>query len=167
MTSCADILGKLSRSRLEGLAVSHAPDVPRDLESADIADALEKAAGDRLLEMLSELDDNELADICDQLELEPGELARLVAPPRTRGDCIGGLRPCPYRTCRYRVDEGPEPVCSLDIAAYGGATLEEVSATMGIQRDDGHNLRTSPSDRSARAQALEGSCGGARLGVHH
>lgn len=70
--------------------------------------------------------------------------------PKTRGECPTS-RPCPWVSCRYntalqvmrngRVEViHPDPSqwgenCSLDHAARGGMTLEEVAAVLGIVRE--------------------------------
>lgn len=74
--------------------------------------------------------------------------------PVTRGDCVGGPRPCPFVGCRfnlyldvtkgggirfnfpgYEVDEMPGPSCALDVADAGDHTLEEVGDTMQVTRE--------------------------------
>ncbi len=88
------------------------------------------------------------------------ELGRLLYPeeaddkPRTRIDCAGGERPCPFVSCKYHlyldvsaktgaiklnfpdleVWDMPES-CSLDVADRGGTTLEEVGAIMNLTRE--------------------------------
>jgi hypothetical protein len=81
-----------------------------------------------------------------------------VERPRTRGDCLPGgsneLRPCPFISCRHHlyldvnrengtvklnfpdadVDELPES-CSLDVAARGGQTLEQVAVPLNLTRE--------------------------------
>jgi hypothetical protein len=83
-----------------------------------------------------------------------GELDPLPERPRTRGDCVGGERPCPWVGCRYHLylhvnpetgriamaypDLEPDEIgesCSLDVADRGGVTLEEVGAIMGLTRE--------------------------------
>lgn len=86
------------------------------------------------------------------------ELGRLMFPenpevlrPKTRAECVGGPRPCPFVSCKYHlyldvqartgaiklnfpdieVEEMNES-CSLDVADRGGATLEEVGAIMNL-----------------------------------
>ena len=71
--------------------------------------------------------------------------------PKTRGDCVGGFRPCPWVGCRYHLmldvrkhgaiklhaqspDELPNS-CALDIADQGGASLEEVGRQTGQTRE--------------------------------
>jgi hypothetical protein len=75
------------------------------------------------------------------------------ARPRTRGDCVGGPRPCPWVSCRYHlavdvknggrfvrenfpgrgVDELAE-TCALDVADRGGETLERIGELLGVTR---------------------------------
>jgi len=94
-----------------------------------------------------------------QLRLENDREAAehpLPPRPRTRGECVDGLRPCPY-VCRfsllYEVTErgglkvlhpGPDgdtdpdyegPSCALDLADEGPHTLEEVAVCLNISRE--------------------------------
>jgi hypothetical protein len=89
------------------------------------------------------------------------ELGRLLYPdvegvekPRTRADCKGGERPCPFVSCKHHlyldvsartgaiklnfpdleVWEMNE-TCALDVADRGGATLEDVGAIMNLTRE--------------------------------
>lgn len=88
------------------------------------------------------------------------EIGRLLYPetdywkPRTRAECVDGLRPCPFVSCRYHlfidvsdktgaiklnfpdleVEEMIES-CALDVADRGGATLEQVGAIMNLTRE--------------------------------
>ena len=59
--------------------------------------------------------------------------------PRTRGDCVDGPRPCPWRTCRYHLADmlrrASEESCALDVADRGGATLEELGEILGVTRE--------------------------------
>src|SRR5678815_855568 len=73
--------------------------------------------------------------------------------PRTRGDCAGGPRPCPWAGCRYHLylevspagtiklafpDLEPwdlEHSCALDLADDGGMTLEAVAQTVNVTRE--------------------------------
>lgn len=80
--------------------------------------------------------------------------ADLVAErPRTRDDCRGGPRPCPWVSCRHHLylevgADGSirlnypelEPWlmasgCSLDVADDGGLTLEMTAQVMGVSRE--------------------------------
>lgn len=74
--------------------------------------------------------------------------------PRTRGECEGGERPCPWVSCRYHLaidvdersgsikhnfpdldlDEMPES-CALDVADRGVAQLEQVGEILNITRE--------------------------------
>jgi hypothetical protein len=89
------------------------------------------------------------------------ELGRMLYPeveeiehPRTRADCAGGERPCPFVSCKHHlyldvsartgaiklnfpdleVWEMTE-TCALDVADRGGTTLEEVGAIMNLTRE--------------------------------
>lgn len=87
-----------------------------------------------------------------------GALARSGVPdderPKTRGDCAGGQRPCPWVGCRHHLylDVNPstgairivfpdlEPwdmveTCALDVAERGGATLDVVGQLANITRE--------------------------------
>lgn len=75
--------------------------------------------------------------------------------PRTRGDCAGGSRPCPWVGCRYhlaievhlrtgKVRARPEAeddlsclpeTCSLDVADRGPNKLDTVALAMGVTRE--------------------------------
>lgn len=90
---------------------------------------------------------------------EVAELERLR--PRTRGDCVDGPRPCPWVGCRHHLyldaftngsvkfnfpDIEPWDMresCSLDVAARGGQTLDEVGATMNLTRERMRQLEVS------------------------
>lgn len=56
----------------------------------------------------------------------------LLVVPRTRGECIGGPRPCPHAWCRHRLDDGQ---CVLDLAERGGMTLEEIGALLHVTKE--------------------------------
>ncbi|MCA9588916.1 MAG: hypothetical protein KC657_26555 [Myxococcales bacterium] len=89
------------------------------------------------------------------------ELGRMLYPdvegverPKTRAECIGGERPCPFVSCKHHlyldvsartgaiklnfpdleVWEMNE-TCALDVADRGGTTLEEVGAIMNLTRE--------------------------------
>lgn len=74
--------------------------------------------------------------------------------PRTRGDCVGEDRPCPWVACKHHLyldvnhETGTikfnfpdlEPwdlshTCALDVADRGGHTLGEVGAILNITRE--------------------------------
>lgn len=73
--------------------------------------------------------------------------------PRTRGDCKGSERPCPFASCRHHlaldvsedgsikqnfphidVDEMVD-TCALDVADRGGLTLEETATRLNLTRE--------------------------------
>lgn len=67
--------------------------------------------------------------------------------PRTRGECIGGERPCPWVSCHHHINgEEPErilrvdadsdvPTCTLDVADEGGATLDAIAIALDVTRE--------------------------------
>lgn len=79
--------------------------------------------------------------------------------PRTRGECVDGVRPCPHLSCRYSLridlvgsnvfvlgaladdddetDDDPAvtPSCALDVAEEGGVTLEEIGELLQLSRE--------------------------------
>ena len=89
--------------------------------------------------------------------LQRFRLALLDAPevprPLTRGDCENAPRPCPWVGCKHHLfldvthtgairlnfpGQHPEDLtrsCALDVAADGGASLDEVGAILGITRE--------------------------------
>lgn len=76
-----------------------------------------------------------------------------LARPKTRADCQGGPRPCPFATCRYNLMveighggmlrvtypdvefENRPDTCALDVADRGGETLEGVASILGVTRE--------------------------------
>jgi len=105
------------------------------------------------------------------------ELGRMLYPevevekPRTRIECLGGERPCPFVSCKYHlyldvsaktgaiklnfpdleVWEMAE-TCALDVADRGGTTLEEVCAIMNLTRE---RIRQVEVKGLAKLQALK------------
>ncbi len=74
--------------------------------------------------------------------------------PRSRVECEGGPRPCPYVSCQHHlyIDVSPRTgaiklnfpdleiwqmgeSCALDVADRGGTTLEDVGAIMNLTRE--------------------------------
>jgi hypothetical protein len=74
--------------------------------------------------------------------------------PGDRKDCVNGVRPCPYVSCKHHLylDVNPNTgsikinfpdrevwelshTCALDIAELGGITLEEVGSIMNLTRE--------------------------------
>lgn len=77
-----------------------------------------------------------------------------VPRPRTRAECAGGERPCPWVSCKHHLylDVNPETgsikinfpdlevwemgeTCSLDVADRAGITLEDVGEIMNLTRE--------------------------------
>lgn len=75
--------------------------------------------------------------------------------PKTRGECIGGIRPCPHTACRYHLSDfrlsaehkpGRKPThartepeitetCALDVSDRGVTTLEEIGQMVNVTRE--------------------------------
>jgi hypothetical protein len=115
-------------------------------------------------------------------KLGPREPPLEVARPKTRGDCEGGERPCPFVGCRHhtlvdvskqgslkllRPDVDPADAvasCSLDIADAGAITLEKVAAVMNVTRERARQIEEMALTNAAAALADEevrmfrGSC---------
>lgn len=102
---------------------------------------------------------------------------KVHAPPKTRGECVNGIRPCPYVRCRYHLwadvnDAGGLRVnfpdvepwdlrwsCALDVvdAAAGPLTLETVGRLLNITRERVRQIENSALMRAnARLQILTG-----------
>lgn len=98
-----------------------------------------------------------------------------VARPRTRGECAGGERPCPFVSCSHHLyldvsrktgaiklnfpDLEPEQMdhsCALDVAELGGETLERVGALMNVTRE---RVRQVENTAIAKVQAIKGRDG--------
>lgn len=101
--------------------------------------------------------------LADELAAEPlteADLAALAERPKTRADCVGGERPCPWAACRYHLlldvtSEGTIRVyaedieemhetCALDVAdrEEEGATLEQVGDLLAITRERVRQIET-------------------------
>ena len=74
--------------------------------------------------------------------------------PKTRGECLHGIRPCPWAGCKYHllIDVDPdtgslkmnfpnleiedlEETCALDVADRGGVTLEVTGQLLNLTRE--------------------------------
>lgn len=136
MTSVADVLRPLAPHRLRQLAAKHGD--PFDPPTPETVAA---AVGVHVLRVVSDLRPSEIVKICEALGLSASGLARLVAPPATRGDCESGLRPCPYQECRYNgfARAWPHPsrveFCALDVAGEGGMRLVDLARLVGVGRE--------------------------------
>jgi hypothetical protein len=77
-----------------------------------------------------------------------------VDRPQHRSECVTGVRPCPYVSCKHHLylDVNPETgsiklnfpdldvwemheTCALDVADRGGITLEEVGEILNLTRE--------------------------------
>lgn len=54
--------------------------------------------------------------------------------PKTRGDCVNGIRPCPYKKCKHFINTVTGETCTLDYADRGGMNAREVAEELGISR---------------------------------
>lgn len=87
--------------------------------------------------------------------------------PRTRGECQGGERPCPWVSCVYHLyldtcketgrvrinfpDLEPgdlDETCALDVADEGGATLDRVGQLSNLTRERIRQFESSILERS-------------------
>jgi hypothetical protein len=95
--------------------------------------------------------------------------------PKTRGDCAGVPRPCPYISCAHNLyldvsraggiklnfpDLEPEDMpadssCSLDIAERGPSSDIQIGAAMNITRERARQLSMSAESKLVRVPALK------------
>lgn len=79
-------------------------------------------------------------------KIKPGDGVLPWAPhrhlPATRGDCLFGLRPCPWLRCRHHIWTAvsrkrslPNHSCSLDVADEGAHTLDALGELLGLTRE--------------------------------
>lgn len=98
--------------------------------------------------------------------------------PRARGDCDGGVRPCPWAGCRYHLwaevsssgtlrpaFPGLEPwelreTCALDVAEDGEHTLDEVAELLGVTREWIRKSEIAALVKIKAALAAEAAAGG-------
>jgi hypothetical protein len=89
----------------------------------------------------------------------------LLTKPRRRADCLEGLRPCPFVSCRYNLyldvrgdgvlrinfpDREPSEMtasCALDLAADGPRTLEAVASIMGMSKERARQIEVAGLDK--------------------
>jgi hypothetical protein len=107
--------------------------------------------------------------------------------PKTRAECVGAERPCPYVACKHHLylDVNPETgtiklnfahlepwelkhTCALDVADYGGLTLEEIGEITNLTRERIRQLEVrgllklkmgSPSPEEVGAELLAAKAG--------
>lgn len=99
--------------------------------------------------------------------------------PKTRGDCKGGPRPCPWVSCAHSLylDVNPETgaiklnhpdkepwelkeSCVLDIADRGALTLEEAGVAIGLTRERVRQLEERSLRRLKRSDPAFAEAGG-------
>lgn len=120
---------------------------------------------------VSENDRDSLAD--DRLGIDstrPIEIDLAGLRPKTRGECVLGLRPCPWAGCKHHLylDVDPETgsikinrpdialedledSCVLDVADRGEHTLEQVGTFLNITRERTRQLEAKALKRSTGA----------------
>lgn len=93
--------------------------------------------------------------------------------PRTRGDCIGGQRPCPFVSCRHHLAlditesgslhvtdhldlEAMTDTCSLDVADRGEHTLDAVGQVLNVTRERVRQLETKGLEKAKALAKYEG-----------
>ena len=60
--------------------------------------------------------------------------------PKTRADCVGGPRPCPWISCRYHLGlphetakrRGSTSTCTLDLVADGPLPMSTIASELGV-----------------------------------
>ncbi len=97
------------------------------------------------------VDDDRGVSSDDSDDSAPSSGVRLIAAPpsrpKTRGECVNGVRPCPWAGCRHHLlldvkakgrlemyaDEPDQlaETCSLDVADRGGESNRDVAALIG------------------------------------
>jgi len=94
--------------------------------------------------------------------------------PKTRSDCIDGVRPCPYVGCKYNLyldarpngniqfffpDLEPDEMavsCVLDVADNGWHTLEEVGELLNVTRERARQIYDGTSAKPEVREVLNG-----------
>jgi hypothetical protein len=95
--------------------------------------------------------------------------------PKTRSDCAGVQRPCPYVACKHSLyldvseigslilnfphlephQMPADQSCSLDLAERGGMTLEEIAEVTNLTRERIRQVELKALNRRARPAAIE------------
>jgi len=108
-------------------------------------------------------------------ELTPLQLRALFAEnprPQSREECEGGIRPCPWVSCRHHLFlevhatsgairlnhpgvalEDMKHTCSLDLAAAGVSSLSETAKNLGISHERVRQIEVQAQDAFAAARA--------------
>lgn len=95
------------------------------------------------------------------------------ARPRTRGECLGSPRPCPFVSCRWHLyldvspqgavkinfpDVEPEELtvsCALDVADDGGRVLDEIAPLMNLSTEGARLILVRASEKIRRLPILQ------------
>jgi hypothetical protein len=94
--------------------------------------------------------------------------------PKTRQDCVDGMRPCPFVSCKYHLyldvkDETQsiklnfphlevwemEHSCALDVSEQGGMTLEEVGHILNLTRERVRQVEVAGIDKLKKVGIVE------------
>lgn len=94
--------------------------------------------------------------------------------PKTRSECVDGIRPCPFVSCKYHlyldVKDDTQSIklnfphlevwemehsCALDVSEQGGLTLEEVGHILNLTRERVRQVEVGGLDRLKGAGVVE------------
>ena len=92
----------------------------------------------------------------------------MTSPPKTRGECAHGPRPCPWESCRYHLslrDYGgrrnalvprcKRESCALDVADQGPHFLDEIAKLFGVTRERVRQIEEASLHKLARSAGRE------------
>jgi hypothetical protein len=93
--------------------------------------------------------------------------------PLTRGECVDGIRPCPFVSCKHhlyleakaatgsiRINSGGVPpwrmatTCSLDVADAGGTTVENIGNLLNISRERVRQIELEAVEKMRKAPVM-------------
>ena len=113
------------------------------------------------------LPDDPLLAAMGQALVEPKPVS--LTRPRSRAECAGGVRPCPWVSCRYHLyldvradgvlrvnfpDKEPDELpisCALDVAGDGPRTLDAIAGLMGMSKERARQLEAAGMESMRRA----------------
>lgn len=94
--------------------------------------------------------------------------------PKTRSECVDGIRPCPFVSCKYHlyldVKDDTQSIklnfphlevwemehsCALDVSEQGGLTLEEVGHILNLTRERVRQVEVGGLERLKGAGVVE------------
>ncbi len=94
--------------------------------------------------------------------------------PKTRSECVDGIRPCPFVSCKYHlyldVKDDTQSIklnfphlevwemehsCALDVSEQGGLTLEEVGHILNLTRERVRQVEVGGLERLKGANIVE------------